>query len=233
MTIHDVRGRTESDTTEATQQQQQQHDVRLFNQEKRVKKAFSVLIRNKLHQPKNFCYSLHLLLGFPGGAEVKSVCLQCGRSGFDPWVRRIPWRRKWQPTPVFLLGESHGWRSLVGYSPTGRKESDTTERLHLVTFSDLVTCYSAFGLSWLREPHLRVENQQIFEKQSSYQERMLVEKGIRKETKGFSVQFFVFSSPRNKTWRDIVIHKSPATRPMSFCCTWPDHPPRPPLQSGI
>ena len=42
-----------------------------------------------------------------------------------------PWRRKWQPTPVFLPGESHGWRSLVGYSPQGRKESDMTERLHL------------------------------------------------------------------------------------------------------
>ena len=41
-----------------------------------------------------------------------------------------PWRRKWQPTPVFLPGESHGQRSLVGYSPRGRKESDTTERLH-------------------------------------------------------------------------------------------------------
>ena len=39
-------------------------------------------------------------------------------------------RRKWQPTPVFLPGESHGWRSLVGYSPQGRKESDMTERLH-------------------------------------------------------------------------------------------------------
>ena len=37
--------------------------------------------------------------------------------GFDPWVRKIPWRRKWQPTPVFLPGESHGQRSLVGYSP--------------------------------------------------------------------------------------------------------------------
>ena len=43
---------------------------------------------------------------------------------------KIPWRRKWHPTPVFLLGKSHGWRSLVGYSPWGRKESDTTERLH-------------------------------------------------------------------------------------------------------
>ena len=50
--------------------------------------------------------------------------------GFDPWVGKIPWRRKWQPTPIFLPGESHGRRSLVGYSPWGGKESDTTERLH-------------------------------------------------------------------------------------------------------
>ena len=58
-----------------------------------------------------------------------SVCLQCRRPGFEPWVGKIPWRRKWQPTPVFLPGESHGWRSLVGYSPSGHKESDTTEWL--------------------------------------------------------------------------------------------------------
>ena len=49
------------------------------------------------------------------------------RYGFDPWVRKIPWRRIWQLTPVFLPGESHGQSSLVGYSPWGRKESDTTE----------------------------------------------------------------------------------------------------------
>ena len=49
--------------------------------------------------------------------------------GFDPWVRKIPWRRKRQPTPVFMPGKSHGPRSLVGYTPWGRKESDTTERL--------------------------------------------------------------------------------------------------------
>ena len=48
---------------------------------------------------------------------------------FDPCVRKIFWRRKLQPTPVFLPGESHGWRSLAGYSPWGHKESDTTERL--------------------------------------------------------------------------------------------------------
>ena len=52
------------------------------------------------------------------------------RGGFDPWVRKIPWRRKWQPTPVFLLGKSHGQRSLAGYSPWGRKESDTIKQLN-------------------------------------------------------------------------------------------------------
>ena len=46
---------------------------------------------------------------------------------FDPWVGKIPWGRKWQPTPVFLPGESHGQRSLVGSSPSGHKESDMTE----------------------------------------------------------------------------------------------------------
>ena len=48
----------------------------------------------------------------------------------DPWVGKIPWRRKWQPTPIPLPGKSHGWRILVGYNPWGRKESDTTERLN-------------------------------------------------------------------------------------------------------
>ena len=49
------------------------------------------------------------------------------RRKFDPWVGDIPWGRKWQPTPVFLPGKSHGKRSLVGYRPWGHKESDTTE----------------------------------------------------------------------------------------------------------
>ena len=46
---------------------------------------------------------------------------------FDPWVRKILWRRKWQPNPVLLPGKSHGWSSLVGHSLWGSKESDTTE----------------------------------------------------------------------------------------------------------
>ena len=59
-----------------------------------------------------------------GGSDGKeSAC-----SAEDPgWVGKILWRREWQPAPVFLPGESHRWRSLVGYSPWGRKESDRTE----------------------------------------------------------------------------------------------------------
>ena len=49
--------------------------------------------------------------------------------GFDPWVGKIPWRRAWQPTPVLLPGESHGQRSLMGYGPWSRRESDMTEQL--------------------------------------------------------------------------------------------------------
>jgi len=48
---------------------------------------------------------------------------------FDPWVRKISWRRTWQPTPISLPGESHGQRSLAGYSPWGCKEANTTEQL--------------------------------------------------------------------------------------------------------
>ena len=49
---------------------------------------------------------------------------------FNPWDRKIPWRRKWQPSPVFLPEKSHGQRSLAGYSPWGHKESDMTEHTH-------------------------------------------------------------------------------------------------------
>ena len=69
-------------------------------------------------------------LGFPGCGRGKEPTLQCRRNKrhrFCPWVKKIPWRRAWQPTPVFLPAESHGQRSLTGYSPRGHKESDATE----------------------------------------------------------------------------------------------------------
>ena len=69
---------------------------------------------------------------FPGGSYGKVSARSVGEPGFDPWVRKIPWRRKQQPTPVLLPGKFHGWRSLLGYSPWGHKESDTTEWLHFL-----------------------------------------------------------------------------------------------------
>ena len=54
-------------------------------------------------------------------SSKKKIYLQCRRSRFDPWIWKIPWRRKWQPPPVFLPGKSHGQRILEGYSPWGPK----------------------------------------------------------------------------------------------------------------
>ena len=53
----------------------------------------------------------------------------CVRPGFNPWVGKIPWRREWQPTPVFWPREVHGQHCLAGYSLSGCKESNTTEQL--------------------------------------------------------------------------------------------------------
>ena len=58
---------------------------------------------------------------------VKIPACQSRRPGFSPWVGKIPWRRARQPTPVFLPGEFHGQRSLIGYSPWGHKELGMTE----------------------------------------------------------------------------------------------------------
>ena len=78
---------------------------------------------------------LRINLGLPWWTSDKASACQgrrlrrCSRRGFNPWVGKIPWRRKWQATPVFLPGESHGQRSLGGYSPWGRTESDLTEHV--------------------------------------------------------------------------------------------------------
>ena len=62
--------------------------------------------------------------------RIHLQCRRCRRHRFDPWVGKIPWRRKWQPTPVFLPGKFPGQRSLVGYSSWGHTEPDTTEQLN-------------------------------------------------------------------------------------------------------
>ena len=68
---------------------------------------------------------IRLMMGFPGGSDSKKICLQWRRPRFSPWVGKIPWRRKWQSTPVFLPGEFLGWRRLAGWR--AHEESDTME----------------------------------------------------------------------------------------------------------
>ena len=77
-------------------------------------------------------YFAHLMLPrWLSGKESTCQCRRHQRCTFDPWVRKIPWSRKWLPTPVFL-GKSHGQRGLSGCSPRGQKESYTTEQLSTV-----------------------------------------------------------------------------------------------------
>ena len=95
--------------------------------------------------------SLVTQLGFSGGSEGKASAWNVRRPGFDSWVRKIPWRRKWKPIPIPLPGKSHGQRSLVGYSPRGHKESDTTERVHFLSFlvAQLVKYLPAMKETWV------------------------------------------------------------------------------------
>ena len=86
------------------------------------------------------------------GVESACQCRRHKRQVFDPWVRNIPWRRKWQPTTVFLSGKSHGHRSLAGYNPWGCKELDTTEHtgiqaIKMVTSLEMKSIHNE-GQSW-------------------------------------------------------------------------------------
>ena len=79
---------------------------------------------------------------------VKRILLQCGRLGFNPRMRKIPWRREWQSTPVFLPAESHGQSNQEGYNC---KESDTTEQLtHTHTHTHTHTEFCCSGRLWER-----------------------------------------------------------------------------------
>ena len=95
----------------------------------------------------------HTFVGFLkwlSGKESACQCGRCRRHGFDPWVRKIPWRRKWQPTPVFLPRKFHGQRSLVGYSPWDcRVGHDLASGTHKLTYIYYLTLKWSHGFSSL------------------------------------------------------------------------------------
>ena len=72
---------------------------------------------NKAHDTAVKKWGVSICAGLPRWLSGKESACQCRGCGFEPWVRKIPWKRKWQPTPVFLPGESYGQRSLAAYSP--------------------------------------------------------------------------------------------------------------------
>ena len=97
--------------------------------------VFNSLFEESL-QPSRCLKKVFGTQGFPAGAVVKNLPANSGDPGdtFDPWIRKIPWRRKQQPTPVFLPREFRGQRSLAGYSSRGRTELDTIELVHTLFF---------------------------------------------------------------------------------------------------
>ena len=80
------------------------------------------------------CNSKFGLPGWLSGKESAHLCRRQRRCEFDPWVGKIPWRRKWQPAPIFLSGESHGHRGLVGCSLLDHKKLDATEHTCMPRF---------------------------------------------------------------------------------------------------
>ena len=96
---------------------------------------------------------------FPGVSDGKASACNVGDPG-SIRVETIPWRRKWQPTPVFLPGKCHGQRSLLGYSPSGCKESDTPGRLHLGFLSPLSSqsCLTVAPWTAARQASLSITN---------------------------------------------------------------------------
>ena len=114
-----------------------------FRRRKMVSGFKKHLLHSLSHYSGSINRSYNHIWGFPGGTSGKEPtcqCRRCKRHGFDPWVGKIPWRRVWQPTLVFLPGESHGQRSLEGFSLWGTRESHSTA--HTCTTGDgYTTCY--------------------------------------------------------------------------------------------
>ena len=103
---------------------------------------------------QEYCSGLPFLSGLHCGSHGKEFCLQCRRPRYDPWVGKIPWRREWQFTPVFLPGESHRQRRLEGYSLSVHKESNTTKLYIFALFSPIVTTNKS-NRNWIPKKYFK------------------------------------------------------------------------------
>ena len=87
-----------------------------------------------------------------------AIAGKCKRCGFDPWIGKIPWKRKWQPTPIFLPEKSYGQRGLAGYSPWDHRELDTREQLTLPLPKSVIS----FEDRWKQKPHIYFLNFEFY-----------------------------------------------------------------------
>ena len=111
------------------------------------------------HLFQGFNFLIYDMVLFPrwcSGKESSCQYKRCRRHGFDPWVKKIPWSRKWQQISVFLPGRFHGQRSLVGYSAWGCKELDVTEQQH--THRSYNNFIDFLGLFWGSNKNMNIQN---------------------------------------------------------------------------
>ena len=94
-----------------------------------ILKSRDITLLTKIYVVKTMAFPIRELPRWHSGKESTCQCRRHKRHGFNPWIGKISWSRKWQPTPVFLPGKFHGHWSLVGYSPQGSKELDMTDRM--------------------------------------------------------------------------------------------------------
>ena len=135
--------------------------------------------------------------------ESTCQCRRHKRHGFNSWVWKIPWRRKWQPTPLFLPGKFHGERSLAGYSPGGCEESGRTEQLNIHTSYTLNENWVIDGLKSL----------------------CLISKSSLNK---FQIKI-QYKNTHTHTNRSIPILSSQHTLPTQYTdISFPVHPPKPP-----
>ena len=124
-------------------------------------------VKPQSHLPSDFSICIIFCGGFPGGSDDKRICLQCRKCGLDPWFGKIPWRREWQLTPVFLPGKSHGQGSLVGYSSLGHKRVEhgwvTKQKQKVFSFACLVNFWKreASGTHFRTQPNVTKIDAQI------------------------------------------------------------------------
>ena len=111
-----------------------------MQKQRKTLKTDKIITLYLLSKVKALNFLLKDYKGLPRWLSGQEATCQCRRPGFDPWVGEIPWRRKWQPSPVFWPGEPHGQRSLVGYGPWDHKSQTplskhTHQQEHLIPLS--------------------------------------------------------------------------------------------------